>query len=253
MRRAALILAALVVLAAPPRARPDAAIPVLVYHRFGSVVSDSMTVTTLTFEGQLRVIRERGCRVIPAQRLVAWLKGEESEPVACSVVITVDDGHRSVYTDFWPLVRRYAIPVTLFIYPSAISNASYAMTWAQVQELASSALVDVQSHTFWHPNFTIEKRRLRPKEYERFVDAQLARSRQVLESKLGNRVNLLAWPFGIYDAELTARATALGYVAGFTLERRPARSPDPIMALPRYLITDADRGSRFEAILSGAH
>ncbi len=239
-------------LAAPLRARPDAAIPVLVYHRFGAVAADSMTVTTPVFERQLQTIRERGCEVIPSHRLVVFLRDGEGTLSRCSVVITVDNGHRSVYTDLWPLVRRNALPVTLFVYPSAISNASYAMTWSQVQELAGSGLVDVQSHTFWHPNFAVERRRLKPDQYERFVDAQLARSRQALESKLGRRVDLVAWPFGIHDAQLTARAAALGYVAGFTLERRPARSSDAIMALPRYLVTDADRGARFEALLSGA-
>ncbi len=248
-----MILAAVAVLTASSQARPDAAIPVLAYHRFGAVAVDSMTVTTPVFERQLQAIRERGCQLIPARLLVTVLQEREARPSRCSVVITVDDGHRSVYTDLWPLVRRYAVPVTLFIYPSAISNASYAMTWAQVQELAASGLVDVQSHTFWHPNFAVEKRRMKREDYERFVDAQLVRSRQTLESRLGNRVDLLAWPFGICDAELTARARALGYAAGFTLERRPARSSDAIMALPRYLVTDADRGARFQALLSGAH
>ena len=238
-------------LAPAAQAVPDA-IPILLYHRFGAVVADSMTVTAAAFEQQLQIIRERHCEVMPVRRLVAYLRGGASPPQSCSVVITVDDAHRSVYTDLWPLVRRYAIPVTLFVYPSAISRASYAMTWAQLEELVASGLVDVQSHTYWHPNFRTEKRRLTPADYQRFVDDQLTRSRRTLESKLGVRVNLLAWPFGLYDPELIGRAAALGYDAAFTLERRPARPSDPIMALPRYLITDADRGARFERLLAGA-
>jgi peptidoglycan/xylan/chitin deacetylase (PgdA/CDA1 family) len=33
-----------------------------------------------------------------------------------SVVITVDDGHRSVYTHMFPLVKQYRVPVTLFVH-----------------------------------------------------------------------------------------------------------------------------------------
>jgi peptidoglycan/xylan/chitin deacetylase (PgdA/CDA1 family) len=44
------------------------------------------------------------------------------------VAITVDDGHLSVYTELYPLILKHRPPVTLFIYPSAISNASYALT-----------------------------------------------------------------------------------------------------------------------------
>ena len=89
------------------------------------------------------------------------------------MVITDDDAHRSVFTEMFPLVMRYHVPVTLFVYPSAISNASYAMTWEQLRQVEQTGLFDIQSHTFWHPNFKVEKRRLAPAEYEQLVDSQL--------------------------------------------------------------------------------
>jgi peptidoglycan/xylan/chitin deacetylase (PgdA/CDA1 family) len=246
-------LGAVPLLLAPPAfaAQPDddRGTPILLYHRFGPVVADSMTVTTRVFEEQLLAIRERGYQVVPARQLVAHFRGEAPAPPRLSVVITADDGHRSVYTDMWPLVRRYAVPVTLFIYPSAISRASYALTWEQLGELARSGLVDIESHTYWHPDFRQEKRRLTATEYERFATSQLVRSKQVLEVKLGIRATLLAWPFGIYDADLMHRAASLGYAGAFTLERRAARASDPVMGLPRHVVTDADRGTRFERLL----
>jgi peptidoglycan/xylan/chitin deacetylase (PgdA/CDA1 family) len=75
-------------------------------------------------------------------------------------VITADDGHESVFTEMAPLVREYGVPVTLFIYPSAISNAPYAMTWEQLAALDRTGLFGIESHTYWHPNFKTEKRRL---------------------------------------------------------------------------------------------
>jgi peptidoglycan/xylan/chitin deacetylase (PgdA/CDA1 family) len=109
------------------------------------------------------------------------------------VVITVDDGHRSVYTDLFPPVRQWRCPVTLFIYPSAISNASYALTWEQLVGIKASGLADVQSHAFWHPNSSVERKRLSPEAYRRFVHDQLARSKAILEQRLGSKVDLLAW------------------------------------------------------------
>src|SRR5512135_1051623 len=128
-------------------AEPGAtAVPILVYHRVGAVVTDTMTVRTPVFLAQLEYLRANGYTVIPLQRLVAYIAGEAAVLPARSVVITVDDGHKSVFTDMFPLLNRYHIPVTLFIYPSAISNASYAMTWQQLRELRNSGLVDIQSH-----------------------------------------------------------------------------------------------------------
>jgi hypothetical protein len=62
---------------------------------------------------------------------------------------------------------------------------------------------------------------------------------------------MIAWPFSIYDGELVGQAVAAGYVAGFTLERRHASATDGVMALPRYLMTEHDRGAAFERLLSG--
>ena len=40
-------------------------------------------------------------------------------------------------------MKQYRVPVTLFTYPSAISNARYAMTWAQLRELKATGLFDI--------------------------------------------------------------------------------------------------------------
>jgi len=229
----------------------DLRVPILVYHRFGAVAVDSMTVTTPVFESHLRHLREGGYTVIPLRRLVDHLLGDAPAPPPRSVVITADDGHRSVYTEMLPLVRRYEVPVTLFVYPSAISRADYALTWEQLKTMQATGLFDVQSHTYWHPHFWKEKRRLTPSEYARFVAFQLDRSRQILHERLGSRIDMIAWPFGIYDDELVQHAVASGYVAGFTLDRRHASAGDRAMALPRYLMSDHDRGAAFERLLSG--
>ncbi len=225
--------------------------PILVYHRFGPVLADDMTVTTPVFERQLATIDQRGYRVVPLKGLVAALGDSAESLPERSVVLTIDDGHRTVYSDLYPLIRKYRLPVTLFIYPSAISNAPYALTWAQLGEMKASGLVDIQSHTFWHPNFDVEKRRLDPVAYEHFVRDQFAKSRAILQQKLGGTVDLLAWPFGIHNEELARWAGQAGYRAAFTIERRPAVRADNLMALPRYIVVDADRGARYEALLGG--
>lgn len=239
--------AAALALAAPARGA-DGAAPVLVYHRFGPSAADSMTVRTAAFAAQLDYLQRNGYTVVPLRQL-AERGGRERLPEK-ALAISVDDGHRSVYTEMLPLVRRYRIPVTLFIYPSAIANASYALTWAQLEELRDSGLFDIQSHTYWHPNFKQERRRLAPAAYRDFVRMQLVKPRQVLARRLGIAADLLAWPFGIYDDELIAAAAEAGYVAGFTLERRHPRAADRPLALPRYLMTDAVGMAAFQSLLA---
>ncbi len=230
----------------------DIRIPILLYHRFGPVVADSMTVTTPVFESHLKYLKDNGYTVIPLKQLVDYLIRKGPPPPSRAVVIVADDGHKSVYTDMFPIVKKYGIPVTLFIYPSAISNASYAMTWNQLRELKKSGFFDFQSHTYWHPNFKKEKRRLPPAEYDRFVDMQLRKSMEKIDKELNVKVTLLAWPFGIDDDGLFRKASSAGYVAAFSIERHHASVSDNIMALPRYIMVNSDRGKAFESLLNGS-
>jgi len=64
-------------------------------------------------------------------------------------------------------------------------------------------------------------------------------------------VDLLAWPFGIYDDDMLRRAAAAGYVGTFTIERRHATAGEQLMKLPRYLLINADQGKAFSQVLAG--
>jgi peptidoglycan/xylan/chitin deacetylase (PgdA/CDA1 family) len=232
-------------------AEDQATVPVLAYHRFGPTVADGMTVTTKVFESQLQWLKDHQYTVIPLRTLVNYLRGQGPPPPPKSVVITADDAHKTVYTEMLPLVRKYNIPVTLFIYPSAVSNASYAMTWEQLKELQGTGLFDMQAHTFWHPNFKREKKKLSPAEYQKLVDTQLIKSKAILEKRFGAPVDLLAWPFGIYDDGLEKDAARAGNVAAFSIDRRHASLSEKIMAQPRYLMVNGDGLKNFEAIVTG--
>lgn len=231
---------------------PNVSVPVLCYHRFGPTVADSMTVTTTVFESHLKYLRDNGYTVIPMQTLVDYELGKAPPPPEKSVVITIDDGHRTVYEEVLPLIKQYRVPVTLFIYPSAISNshAPYAMKWEQLHELVDTGFFTIQSHTYWHPNFKTEKKRLSPAEYEKFVSMQLQKSKAALEKRFGTQVNVLAWPFGIYDDDLLARAKTAGYAAAFSIDGKPVRSGEHMQALPRFLMNNSHQGKVFAQMVA---
>ena len=213
-------------------------IPILCYHRFAPQINDEMTVKSEDFGEQLAWLKANGYTVIPLDDAIQYLKRNKVKIPDKPVVITVDDGHKSVYTEMLPLVKYYKVPVTLFIYPSAISNARYALTWKQLRELEETGLFQVESHTYWHPNFKKEKKRLSAEAYDQFVIMQLGESKRVLEEKMGHEVKYLAWAFGIYDEALKRKAEEAGYQAAFTIERSHVKRDQPMMALPRYMILD---------------
>ncbi len=226
-------------------------VPILLYHRFGPTVADGMTITTPVFESQMKYLHDNGYKVIPLRQLVLWYQGKGAAPAPKSVVIVEDDAHKTVYSDMLPVIRKYKYPVTIFVYPSAISNAKYAMTWDQLRELKKTGLFDIQSHTYWHPNFKREKKKLTPAAYEKLVMEQLVKSRKKLEQEVGGPIDLLAWPFGIYDDFLIKKAQEAGFVSTFSIERRHATAKEKLQILPRYLLVNADREKAFAQLLQG--
>lgn len=228
----------------------QAPIPILAYHRFDPTAPGPTTVITHVFEQQLQWLAAHHYKIVPLRAAVDSLRGTAPPVASPAVVITIDDGHRSVYTQLFPIIRRERIPVTLFIYPSAISHASYALTWDQLKEMVKTGLVDVQSHTYWHPDFRKERLRRTPEDYRAFVDSQLTRSKAILENRLAIKVDMLAWPFGIADKELEAAAARSGYVAAFAYEGGLATPDSDPFALPRIPVSNAARGASFGALLS---
>lgn len=251
MRRFALLLLAAALLFAPCLRAQITAVPILTYHRFDPTTAAFTTVRAATFESQLDTLAKDGYTVVPLTQALDVLLRRTPPPAHPITAITIDDGHESVYRVLFPIVKARHIPATLFIYPSAISNAHYALTWEQLREMRASGLVDIQCHTYWHPDFRKEKKKQDAASYTKFVDMQLTKSRAKLDSELGTHIDLLAWPYGIYDADLEAAAQHAGYRAAFAYDGLVAHIGDDPFAIHRIPIPDFFKGSAFEAALHG--
>jgi peptidoglycan/xylan/chitin deacetylase (PgdA/CDA1 family) len=227
-------------------------IPVLCYHNLNPVKPGSMNMKPEKFEAQIKWIKDHGYNIIPLQDAVAYLQGKRDSLPPKSIVITADDGWKSVYTFMYPIVRKYQIPVTLFIYPQTISEGKNAMTWDELKELQQTGLFAIQSHTYDHPNFKQMKRHLSPEKYTQYVKMQMVKSKQILEEKMGTKITLLAWPFGIYNDNLEKQAADAGYDMAFTIDYKPANRSYRPEAQPRFMIIDALSQKTFEGIVGQA-
>lgn len=234
------------------RAAPSRHVPVLVYHRFASAVADGMTVRFETFASHLGLLQARACDVVPLADVVAWRRGELPDLPERAVAMTADDGHRSQFEHMAPMLRPLGWPVTLFVYPSAISNADYAMRWEQLAALKATGQFSIESHTYWHPNFLRERKRLPESEFRRFAADQLVRSKERLAQRLGGSVSMLAWPFGLSDEPLQEQARDAGYRAAVSLGNRSVVRTDLLYALPRFLVTDSFGQRQLDRVLAAA-
>ena len=68
-------------------------------------------------------------------------------------MLTFDDGYDDNYTELYPLLQKYQAKATIFVIPRDLGKA-HKMTAEQIQELADSGLVSIQSHTWSHGNLS---------------------------------------------------------------------------------------------------
>lgn len=228
-------------------------IPILCYHNFNPTRPGSMNLRPQKLEAQIQWLQAHGFTVVPLQQAVDYLQGKAVKMPQKPVVITADDGWQSVYTYLVPLAKKYRIPVTLFIYPQTISSGKNAMTWEQLKELQQTGLFDIQSHTYWHPNFKKERKARSAESYQKFVQDQLTRSKQILEEKMGTKVSYLAWPFGIYDEQLEREAQKAGYVMAFSIDHRHANKNFRPMQQPRFMIIEGQSMATFAGMMNSAY
>jgi peptidoglycan/xylan/chitin deacetylase (PgdA/CDA1 family) len=228
-------------------------IPILCYHNLNPTKPGSMNMTPQKFESQIKWLVDNGFTIIPLKQAVEYLQGKRESLPNKSIVVTADDGWKSVYTYMYPIIKKYNIPVTLFIYPQTISNGKNAMTWEELKKLQQTGLFDIQSHTYSHPNFKHAKKNMSPVNFEKYVSSELVKSKTILEEKTGNKISFLAWPFGIYNDYLEQAAAKAGYVMSFTIDAIPANNSFRAEAEPRYMIVDGLSVKTFQAIANGAN
>jgi len=196
-------------------------VPVLTYHKLSrNGTHDAMTVREADFEAQMRFLRDNGYRVIPLDDLFEFLQFRRQIP-ARSVVITFDDGWRSVYDIAWPILKKYGYPATLFVYTDLIVGSRETLSWEQVRELSRDGL-DIQCHSKTHRYLGRMERKESFRNYFESVRKEIVESSKILRRHTGREVKYLAYPYGDTNALVVAMTRQEGYRLAFTVERESA-------------------------------
>ncbi|MFP5246231.1 MAG: polysaccharide deacetylase family protein [Thermoanaerobaculia bacterium] len=238
-----LILFSFAALAAPRRAAepevdPHPTATVLCYHIVEAPAAPRMHIDRETFRQHLRYLEMTGYNVVPLRHVYEFVTGQRKSLPKNAVVITIDDGWRSTYTEAFPELQKRKFPFTVFIYPNIIGKTSNALTWEQIREMADAG-VDIQSHALTHPFLT--KRRhgsMSDEKYAAWLHRELAESKRILEKQSGKKVQFLAYPYGDYDDRVAAAAEKAGYTAALTCDFGRVRKGSDPLKMKRFVIDD---------------
>src|SRR5438477_4796817 len=231
------------------------------YHRLVDKVRYPGTeITPAAFEAQMKELKDRGITVIPMQDLLAWKRSEKNIPPRCAV-ITFDDGWKSQYEVAWPIMKKFDYPFTMFLYCEGVAGGSLgggeAITWEQLADMRDNG-VDIQAHSATHqdlreghnimlaaPGGKRTRTKLTGPQYEQWVQNEVVGCKQLLEQRLGIKVNCFAVPFGNYNEHVKEIARNAGYEAMFTVYGQPITFTSAMDSIGRYAI-EANKPKVFE-------
>ena len=140
-----------------------------------------MTVTEHDFEAQMRYLKEHNYHVISMKSFFEFLEFKRQIPEK-SVVISIDDGWRSVYTIAYPILQKYGYPATLFIYTDLIDGKGNHLDWSAIK-IMSENQIDMQCHTLSHRYLTKRKPGESYFEYAQEIEQELKTSAKIIQSK----------------------------------------------------------------------
>lgn len=205
---------------------------VLIYHRFGEDRYPTTNVAVDRFREQLEFLRKHDYKVIPLQLLVHYLQEGIKLPEK-AVVITIDDGYKSVYENAWTVLRDYDYPFTVFLYAKATENDhSNYMTWEQIREMKAAG-VDFQNHGFAHEHMAFKPSGMDMDEYRAWIRADLAVSTKILSAELKERPRFFAVPYGEYNEIVLDEIRSFGYEAIILQDPGSVSNDTDTFAIPR--------------------
>jgi len=203
------VLSALAFASAGPSAagRADAAtpVPILMYH----VVTDppagapypELFVSKSDFAAQMRWLARHGYRAV-TQRDVwnHWHRGTAlpRKPV----VISFDDGYRSVAEAALPEMRRRSWPGVLNLTVKNL-RVSGGLSESRVRMLIAAGW-ELASHSLTHPDLTSLD--------DRSLSREVTHSRAALRSRFGVPVDFFCYPAGRHDARVIRAVRRAGYL-----------------------------------------
>ncbi len=209
---------------------------VLCYHIVESPADPRMEVGRDAFRQQMRYLSMTGYNVIPLKHLYEYVTGKRASIPRNAVVITLDDGWRSTYTEAFPELKKRGLPFTVFVYPNIIGKTARALNWDQVREMAENG-GDIESHSLSHPFLTRRRHAtMNDVAYAMWLQRELADSKRIIEKETGKTVAFLAYPYGDYDHYLKAAVKKAGYDAALTCDYGPVRKGSDPLRMRRFVV-----------------
>jgi peptidoglycan/xylan/chitin deacetylase (PgdA/CDA1 family) len=188
----------------------------------------------------MQALKDARVTVIPMKDFLAWRRGEKPVPDPC-IVITMDDGWKSVYELAFPVLKEFGYPFTIFLYKKFVNGGGKSLSTAEINDMMAAG-AEVGSHSVSHPYKRVidAKFRQSPEGGEAFLRMEMKDSKQFFEDLLGVPVPAYAYPGGFFSPREQEIGHEAGYEAMFTVNPAKVTWDTPAAAIGRYIVIGND-------------
>lgn len=224
--------------AAAPSVRTDVAavaaratVPVLCYHQVRPLTSADAArdrvyiVPPKVLDAQLTALERAGYTAVSAHDVAAHMAAGRKLPRK-PVLLTFDDASAGQYTRALPILRRHHMTATFFVMTVVLGKPGW-LTRGQVRALDRDGM-EIGLHTWDHHAVP---------EYVGDADwtTQLTEPKAELEGIVGHRLDVFAYPFGLWNVAAFDRLRGAGVRIAFQLAEGLDRSA-PMLTVRRVLV-----------------
>lgn len=252
---------------------------VLCYHDVRDNLRDTLeswpertVLDTYDLIQQFEWLRENGYNMVSLDAILTARNGGKKLPPN-ALLLTFDDGYRSMYTRVFPLLKLFNYPAIVSLVGKFMEDTNDGqvlcgddrvpreqfVTWPQVQEMVASGLVEVASHSYnlhtgvtsnpqgstppsaiTHIYYEQEQRYESDAEYYARIQADLVRNSTLIEREIGKRPRVMVWPYSAYNMLCIQAARAAGMPITMNLEAGPNTPDVPLSRVRRSMMLFTD-------------
>ena len=167
-----------------------------------------------------------------------------------NLLVTIDDGNRSVYDAFHQVLEPRGVKPLLAIIGGSIEAIPQDLTWSQLEELQSCGCY-IAAHGWFHIMADDRLFVLSPE----LFDQELIKSRERIEKHLPSQpIVVYVYPYGKYIPQDNMEVPKYGYLLAFSLKRQPLYLPligstQNHFNLPRYIFDQGGCQALIDQIL----
>jgi poly-beta-1,6-N-acetyl-D-glucosamine N-deacetylase len=197
----------------------------LMYHRFEENKYPSTNIKIHDFKKHIEIIQKNNIKFINPKNFEEEINNKSQR----KILLTIDDGFLSFYQNAWPILKENKIPFILFISTREVGSFNY-MNWDQIKEVSKEDFVEIGNHSHTHEYLVDESNEV--------IQADIRKSINILQKKLGKNSDFFSYPFGEYSINFKNIIKSFGFRYAFGQHSGVIDNTKDFYELPRFPINE---------------